>query len=51
MTEDTKRLNIVISGELHRELKIEAARLGITLQQFVSEAITEKIKQQKGENS
>lgn len=50
MTDDTKRLNIVINTELHRNLKIEAARAGVTLTQFVIEAITEKIERQKGSN-
>lgn len=44
MAEDMKRLNIVIGADLHRDLKIEAARTGVTLQVFVSEAISEKIK-------
>ena len=48
MTDDTKRLNVVISAELHRDLKVEAAKSGITLAQFVAEAIAEKIKRQQG---
>ena len=44
MSEDTKRLNIVVSNDLHKNLKVTAAMMGITLQQFVSEAIAEKIK-------
>ena len=50
MADDTKRLNVVISTELHRDLKVEAAKNGITLAQFVAEAIAEKIKRQKGSN-
>ena len=50
MTDDTKRLNIVISTKLHRDLKVEAAKSGITLAQFVAEAIAEKIEKQKGSN-
>ena len=50
MEENTKRLNIVVSKELHRDLKVEAAKSGITLAQFVAEAIAEKIQRQKGSN-
>ena len=49
MQEGTKRLNIVISNNLHRNLKIEVAKQGITITQFVAEAITEKIERQKGD--
>lgn len=47
----TKRMNIIISEELHRSLKVEAAKSGITLTQFVAEAIAEKIQRQKGDNN
>ena len=47
MNNDKKRLNIVISASLHRDLKVEAARSGKTLQDFVSEAITEKIEKER----
>lgn len=50
MSEEMKRLNIVISADLHRSLKVSAALNGITLQQFVAEAIAEKIQRQKGDN-
>ncbi len=43
MENETKRLNIVISASIHRDLKVEAAKSGKTLQDFVSEAITEKL--------
>lgn len=43
MENETKRLNIIISASIHRDLKVEAARSGKTLQDFVSEAITEKL--------
>lgn len=49
MADDTKRLNVVISTELHRDLKVEAARTGTTIAQFVAEAIAEKIEKQKAE--
>lgn len=47
MTEDTKRLNVVISADLHRNLKIEVAKQGTTIGQFVAEAISEKINREK----
>lgn len=50
MSEDMKRLNIVISADLHKDLKVAAALNGITLQQFVSEAISEKIKKEGSVN-
>ena len=47
MSEETKRLNIVISTELHRDLKVEVAKSGTTIAQFVAEAIAEKIEKEK----
>lgn len=47
MTDDTKRLNVVIPVELHRDLKIEVAREGTTIAQFVADAIREKIEKSK----
>lgn len=49
MQEDTKRLNVIINNKLHRDLKVEVAKQGITMAQFVAEAITEKIERQKGD--
>lgn len=49
MADDTKRLNVVISTELHRDLKVEAAKSGTTIAQFVADAIAEKIDKQKAE--
>ena len=43
MADDTKRLNIVVSADLHKELKVEVAKTGTTIGQFVAEAIAEKI--------
>ena len=48
MPDDTKRLNVVISTELHRDLKVEAAKEGTTIGAFVAEAIEEKIKKEGG---
>lgn len=49
MQEDTKRLNVIISNDLHRNLKVEVAKQEMTITQFVAEAITEKIERQKGD--
>lgn len=51
MQEGTKRLNIVINNNLHRDLKVEVAKQGITITQFVAEAIMEKIERQKGDKN
>ena len=48
MSDDTKRLNVVISADLHRELKVEAAKKGTTIGAFVAEAIAEKIENERG---
>lgn len=48
MLEDTKRLNIVISTDLHRDLKVEVAKKGTTIATFVAEAIEEKLKKEGG---
>jgi len=46
-TDGTKRLNIVIPENLHKELKISAAQAEITIGQYVANAIREKIEKQK----
>lgn len=51
MTDDTKRLNVIISTDLHRDLKVEVAKQGTTIAKFVAEAIAEKINRQKGANN
>lgn len=51
MADDTKRLNVVISTELHRDLKVEVAKQGTTIAQFVADAIAEKIAKLKGDNN
>ena len=48
MSDDTKRMNVVISTDLHRDLKVEVAKKGTTIAQFVAEAIAEKIKKEGG---
>lgn len=47
-----KRLNVSIDDDLHKQLKMAVAEDGTTIGQFVIEAITEKLendKQQKQE--
>ena len=41
--EDMKRLNIPIESDLHRQVKVKAAENGITVAQFVRDAIAEKL--------
>lgn len=50
MTEDMKRLNVLISADLHRDMKVEAAKKGITIAQFVVEAIADKVDKERGNN-
>lgn len=47
MADDTKRLNVVIPEELHRQLKVAVAEQGATIGKFVAEAIAEKIAKSK----
>lgn len=47
MADDTKRLNVVISADLHRDLKVAVAKNGITIAQFVADAIREKLEKEK----
>ncbi len=51
MQEGTKRLNIIISNELHKCLRVEVAKQETTIAQFVAEAIKEKIERQKGDKN
>ena len=50
MVDNTKRLNIVVSADLHKEMKVEVAKAGTTIGRFVATAIAEKIAKQKGES-
>lgn len=43
MPEDIKRLNVPISSELHTEIKVQAAKDGKTIAQWVLEAIQNKL--------
>ena len=47
MAEETKRLNVVINADLHRDLKVEVAEKGVTIAQFVADAIAEKISRER----
>lgn len=44
-----KRLNVSVEDELHKLLKMAVAERGITIGQFVTEAIAEKIESDKKE--
>lgn len=44
--DNTKRLNVVISADLHKDLKVEVAKQGMTIGQFVADAIREKIEKE-----
>lgn len=46
MEDNTKRLNVVISADLHKDLKVEVAKQGITIGKFVADAIKEKIEKE-----
>lgn len=45
--ENTKRINIAIDEDLHKELKIAAAVNGITVKEYVAKAIQDKLKKEK----
>jgi predicted HicB family RNase H-like nuclease len=49
--EEMKRLNIPIEADLHKQIKVRVAEQGITVAQFVREAISEKLEKEnaKGE--
>lgn len=42
-----KRLNVSITEELHKELRVAVAESSTTIVQFVTDAIAEKIKNNK----
>lgn len=44
-----KRLNIIISDDIHYKLKIEVAKERTTINKYVSEAIREKLERTKEE--
>jgi len=44
--EDMKRLNIPIEADIHRQIKVKAAEEGITVAQFVREALAEKLERE-----
>lgn len=47
----TKRINIAIDESLHKDLKIAAAIDGITVKEYVSKAIKEKLKKESLERN
>lgn len=50
MEKDTKRLNIKISEDLHAKLKAASALDRTTIQDYVEEAIKEKLNKEKEES-
>lgn len=42
-----KRLNVSVDDDLHKQLKMAVAEKGTTIGQFVIDAITEKLKNDK----
>lgn len=42
--EQTKRINIAIDGNLHRDLKIAAAVTDMSIKEYVAKALREKMK-------
>lgn len=42
-----KRLNVSIDDELHKQLKMSVVESGTTIGQFVTEAIIEKLENEK----
>ena len=48
--EEMKRLNIPIEADLHRRIKVRVAEQGITVAQFVREAIAEKLEKENAKS-
>ena len=48
--EEMKRLNIPIEVDLHRQIKVKVAEQGITVAQFVREAIAEKLERENAKS-
>ena len=48
--EETKRLNIPIEAELHRQIKVKVAEQGKTVAQFVREALAEKLEKENAKS-
>lgn len=47
MSEETKRLNVLIPIELHTEIKVKTALQNTTIAQWVIEALQEKLEKEK----
>ena len=45
--EGNKRLNVIINPELHKKIKVAAAENEITLGEYVSQALLEKLESEK----
>ncbi len=48
---NTKRINIAIDEVLHKQLKVAAAINGITVKEYVSKAIQDKLEKEKTERN
>lgn len=49
MSEEVKRINYDVPEELHRRMRTQAARRGITLKQWHEEALTTEVERQEAE--
>lgn len=47
---ETKRLNVPIDVDLHRQIKVKVAEEGTTVVQFVREALIEKLKKESAKS-
>lgn len=46
-----KRLNVILEEDLHRALKMTAIEQGITMSQYVTDLLQEKLQNQKPEEA
>lgn len=51
MTEDRKKITVFMTESRHRTLKVDCAALGITMNEFINNAITEKLERKKEDMS
>ena len=42
-----KRINVIVDEDLHKELKIASAITGVSIKQYVADAVREKMKKDK----
>ena len=45
--EKPKRINVIVDEDLHKELKIASAITGVSIKQYVADAVREKMKKDK----